>query len=60
MFGSVHGLRLCFLHLDLVLCFRFCPLVFNTVVRPPALSAFVFVSLICHVGDGGCWESDLL
>lgn len=42
MFGSAHGLWLCFQHLDSDLCFSLCPLVFNTAVRPPALNSSVF------------------
>lgn len=59
MFGSAHGLWLCFLHLDSALCFSLCPLVFNTVVRPPALNSSVFVFFL-RVGDGRRWESDVL
>lgn len=58
MFRSVHGLRLCFLHLDSALCLSLCPLVFNTAVRPPVLNVSVFVCF--PVGDGWRWESDIL
>lgn len=66
MFGSAHGLWLCFLHLDSAVCFSLCPLVFNTAVRPPALNSsvfgfFLFFSFFFRrVGDGRRWESDVL